>query len=294
MSDLDLLRPVLAFASVVDSGSFRGAAERLGLSAPYVSQMVSDLEARLGRQLLYRSTRRIALTAEGEVLLPHARAMADAFGEGLDTVRDIRRGLAGRLRVSAPTVLASPVFARVVNDFAARHPDMRIEIDLDDRAVDPVGAQVDLALRIGDPGNDPRLSRKLFETRGILCCAAHEAPNLKQPGDLLELIWLRSPATSDCLVLQGPSEEAFSARPERQIVVNNAALIRAMLAEGQAFALLPEFTIRDALAACELGVACAGWHVGLVGVYALYTERRTALSNARAFVDHLSAAMNSA
>lgn len=75
MSDLDLLRPMLAFATVVETGSFRAAADRLALSPPYVSQMVSDLEARLGRQLLYRSTRRIALTAEGEAFLPHARTL---------------------------------------------------------------------------------------------------------------------------------------------------------------------------------------------------------------------------
>ena len=85
MSDLDLLRPMLAFASVVETGSFRAAADRLVLSPAYVSQMVSELETRLGRQLLYRSTRRIALTAEGEAFLPHARTMSEAFANGLDT-----------------------------------------------------------------------------------------------------------------------------------------------------------------------------------------------------------------
>lgn len=287
MSDLDLLRPMLAFSTVVETGSFRSAADRLALSPPYVSQMVSDLEARLGRQLLYRSTRRLALTAEGEALLPHARAMSDAFANGLDEVRDARRSLTGRLRISAPTVLASPAFARTVAEFATLHPKLRLEIDLEDRAVDPVAQQVDLALRIGDPGEDPRLARRLFTTQGVLCCAPGLAEAARTPADLAALTWLRSPTTPPRLVLCGPHGQSFAAEPAFQIVVNNAALIRAMLAEGAGYALLPAFTVRDALSAGTFALACPGWGLPEVAVQALFTERRTALSNARAFVDHI-------
>lgn len=285
MYDLDLLRPTVAFAMVVDTGSFKGAAERLGLSAPYVSQMISDLESRLGRQLLYRSTRRIALTAEGEAFLPHSRTLSDAFAQGLDIVRDAKRGLTGRLRVSAPTVLASPAFARVVNAFATDHPGIALEIDMDDRAIDPVAAQVDLALRIGDPGEDPRLARKLFTTRGVICCAPGLTPNITHPGNLAGLTWLRSPATPARLSLRGPGGRHFAAEPERQVVINNAALIRTMLQEGGCYALFPEFTVRETLGAGTLGMACPDWIVPNVAVHALYTERRTALTNARSFVE---------
>lgn len=285
MNDLDLLRPMAAFAMVVDTGSFRAAADRLSLSPPYVSQMVSDLEARLGRQLLYRSTRRIALTPEGEAFLPHARALAEAFAEGLDTVRDARRRLSGRLRVSAPTVLASPAFARVVTGFATAHPGIALEIDLDDRAIDPVAAQVDLALRIGDPGDDPRLARKLFTTRGVICCAPATAAPVTHPAGLAGLSWLRSPATAARLSLRGPDGQAFVTEPDRQMVINNAALIRTMLQDGGCYALLPEFTVREALRAGALAVACPDWTIPDVALHALYTERRTALTNARAFVE---------
>ena len=133
MYDLDLLRPTVTFALVVETGSFKGAAERLGLSPPYVSQMISDLEARLGRQLLYRSTRRLALTAEGEAFLPHARTLSDAFARGLDIVRDAKRGLTGRLRVSVPTVLASPATA-AASALAGRIADPRAVAPRSERA----------------------------------------------------------------------------------------------------------------------------------------------------------------
>ncbi|WP_029041464.1 LysR family transcriptional regulator [Cucumibacter marinus] len=292
MNELDLLRPTLAFATVVDTGSFRAAADRLGRSPPYVSQMVSDLEDRLGRQLLFRSTRRLSLTADGEAFLPHARAMANAFNQGLDTVRDTRRNLAGRLRVSAPSVLASPVFARIVSGFAAQYPGIELEIDLEDRVVDPVAARVDLALRIGDPGDDHRLARKLFTTRGVVCCGADLARDLTAPDDLMASTWLRSPATPPRLGLIGPGGRQFTADPKAQIVVNNAALIRTMLAEGTGYAVLPEFAIHEALDAGALTVAVPEWCIPDVAVHALYTERRTALTNARAFVDHVQAALS--
>jgi DNA-binding transcriptional LysR family regulator len=278
---------MLAFATVVETGSFRAAADRLALSPPYVSQMVSDLEGRLGRQLLYRSTRRIALTVEGESFLPHARTLAEAFSEGLDTVRDARRRLSGRLRVSAPTVLASPAFARVVSGFATAHPGIALEIDLDDRAIDPVAAQVDLALRIGDPGDDPRLARKLFTTRGVICGAPATAAPVAHPAGLAGLTWLRSPATAARLSLRGPDGQAFVAEPDRQMVINNAALIRTLLHGGGCYALLPDFTVREALRAGALAEACPDWMIPDVAVHALYTERRTALTNARAFVEVL-------
>lgn len=285
MNDLDLMRPMAAFAMIVEAGSFRAAADRLGLSAPYVSQMLSELEARMGRQLLYRSTRRIALTADGEALLSHAQVLANAFSQGLNVVRDARRSLRGRLRISAPTVLASPAFARVVMAFSTAHPEMRLEIELEDRAVEPVAAKVDLALRIGNTGDDPRLARKLFTTRGILCCAPGVAAQSRQPADLANLTWLRSPTTASRLSLCGPAGQLYSADPRSQLVVNNAALIRSMLAEGGCYALLPEFAVREVLRAGTLAVACPDWSVPAVDVYALYTERRTALTNARAFVD---------
>ena len=285
MNDLDLMRPMVAFAMVVETGSFRAAADRLALSPPYVSQMISDLEARLGRQLLFRSTRRIALTTDGETLLPHAQALSSAFAQGLDVVRDARRSLTGRLRISAPTVLASPVFARVLTRFSASHPAMQLEVDLDDRAIDPVAFQVDLALRIGDPGDDPRLARKLFTTRGIVCCAPEDAARTTHPRELGRLTWVRSPATRSHFVLLGPDGQRHQIDPTAQIVVNNAGLIRAMLADGGCFGLLPDFTVREALADGRLAQACPDWSVPNVAVHALYTERRTALTNARAFVD---------
>ncbi|MCB1458730.1 MAG: LysR family transcriptional regulator [Nitratireductor sp.] len=287
MYDLDLLRPSVAFATVVETGSFKRAAERMGLSAPYVSQMVSDLETRLGRQLLYRSTRRIALTDAGAKFLPHARTLGEAFRDGLAEVRNEHRGLAGSLRISAPTVLVSPEFARLVRRFTLQHPDLHLQIDFDDKAVDPVASRIDLAIRIGDPGNDARLARKLFMTRGLICCSAEEAKRIRDPGDLGKSLWIRSPIGPDSFEIASARDRKVHVGPDSQLVINNAAMIRSLLRAGSGFALFPEFAVREALESGAMANPLPDWAIADVAVHALYTEHRTALANARAFVEHM-------
>jgi DNA-binding transcriptional LysR family regulator len=285
MIDLSLLRPMLAFSAVTEAGSFRGGADRLGLSPAYVSQLVSDLEARIGKQLLYRSTRRLALTEAGQAVLPHAVAMAEAFQAGLDSVRTSGTGLTGSLRLSLPTVLSNERFAHLVAQFSEANPALRLEVDLDDRPVNPVAAQVDLAIRVGDPGDDARLARRLFVTRGIVVTGPGGARALSVPADLASRIRLRSPAARDSLSLVRRKDgQRIEIAPQRQMVVNDAAMIRTLLSQTDGFALFPEFTVREAIAGGGLAHALPDWSVPDIPVTALYTERRTSLSNARAFV----------
>ena len=287
MNNLDLLRPTVVFAAVVDSGSFRSAADQLGLSAPYVSQLVSELESRLGRQLLYRTTRKLSLTAEGEVFLEHARKTSEAFRDGVLAVHNQRRALSGRLRVSVPTVLASSAFAQSINRFVKLHPAMRLEIDMNDHVVDPVQARMDLVIRVGDPGNDPRRARRLFTTSGVVCCAPSHAAHLRSPAELTTSVWLRSPAMSDKLQLVGPRQRSLSITPAAQVVINSASLIQTMVSQGAGFALFPSFAVADSLREGRLALAVPEWTISNVPVHALYTDRRTSLTNARSFVDHL-------
>lgn len=283
MNNLDLLRPIAVFVEVVDQGSFKGAAERLALSPPYVSQLISDLEARLGRQLLFRSTRKIEMTDAGVEFLDHARKMSDAFSAALQS----QTALSGRLRVTAPTVFAMPTFARIMSKFLEQHPDVSLEMILDDTAIDPVAARVDLSLRISDPGDDPRLARKLFETYGVVCCAPKIASKIHDIRDLTDLLWLRTPTTPHSLSLIDTKGKVCKVTPKHQMTVNSAEMIVALLKETSGFAVFPEFATVDTIDTGELVNPLPGCKTSVVPAYALYTERRTELSNARAFVNCL-------
>src|SRR5262245_62935400 len=107
---LDQLKALAVFAKVVECASFREAARALGLSPSVVSHHVAALERGLGQALLYRSTRRLALTPEGEALYGAARAMVDAAERGLDAAGAHGGEPAGSLRVTAPAMLAETEF----------------------------------------------------------------------------------------------------------------------------------------------------------------------------------------
>lgn len=286
MNDLELLRPSAVFATVVEEGSFRGAADRLGLSAPYVSQLVADLETRLGRQLLYRSTRRLTLSSDGERYLAVAQQIADALSEELTTFRAEIEGLVGQLRLSVPTILAAPFFAQLVTEFQLDNPKLEMTIMMEDQPVDPLDHQIDLVIRIGDPGKDPRPARKLFETIGIVCTSADLADKIETPNDLMRYRWVKTPAMQkDIKLLSAASRASKVVTGNFVLTTNNGQLTSRLIAENAGWAIFPEFSVRKALNAGDLVRVLPDWHLPAVGVFGLYSARRTSLSNAKTFLD---------
>ena len=113
---LDQLRQIAIFAKTVDHGSFRGAARSLRLSPSVVSHHVTQLEKRLGTPLLYRSTRKLSVTPDGERLLSAAQDMIEAAETGLQDVSNQSHQPSGVLRVTVPAVLTQ---SRLTNQMAA-------------------------------------------------------------------------------------------------------------------------------------------------------------------------------
>jgi len=286
---VDLLRPSAVFAAVVEDGSFRAAAKTLGLSAPFVSQLVSDLEDRLGTQLLFRSTRRLALTENGAAYLDQITTMLDAFQTGLSTIRAQKGGASGSLRVNAPTILATPFFARFLLRFQGDNPDVTLSIDMSDGHDNPIDREFDLAIRIGMPENDTRPARKMFETKVVVCASADIAQSVSTLADLDQLTWL-IPRHLDPKQLHfthsKTGETCALIAPERMKIDNNH-LIHHLLAEGAGIAVFPEFAVAQALSEGRLVRLLPAWDLPVTGVYSLYSARRTSLSNARVFVDAL-------
>src|SRR5437667_9970055 len=123
---IDDLKPLALFAKVVELGSFRGAARTYGLSASVVSHHVSELEGRLGVALLYRSTRKLALTPGGDLRLAAAREMLAAAQRGVDAVSGRSATPSGLLRVTAPAFFAETPFPKDLAAFARAYP--RVEL----------------------------------------------------------------------------------------------------------------------------------------------------------------------
>jgi DNA-binding transcriptional LysR family regulator len=146
---LDKLKAMAMFAQVVTRGSFRQAAQDLGVSAALVSQTVAELEAELAVQLLRRTTRRLSLTDAGEQYLDHCRRIIDQVGMAEQSVRRTGEVEAGVVRLQIPAALMRLFLADRLKDFFRTYPQIRLEVISDDRVPDFWGDRLDAAVFVG-------------------------------------------------------------------------------------------------------------------------------------------------
>src|SRR5499427_1559214 len=194
------------FQRVIERGSFAGAAEDMGLSPSAVSKIITRLELRLGVRLINRTTRRLALTAEGEVYLERAREILRAIEAAESDISSARMSPCGHLRVHTFPVVAVHL-APALPDFLARYPQITFDFMVTNRIVDLVGENVDVSLRMGPLNDSGLVSRKIVDLRRVVCAspgylARHGRP--VEPADL---------ARHACLILsRNPGSASWSFR----------------------------------------------------------------------------------
>ena len=190
------------FERVAERGSFAGAAEDVSLSPSAVAKLITRLEHRLGVRLINRTTRRLALTAEGEIYLDRVREILGAIEAAKSEIASAGTSPRGHLRVHTFPVIAAHQLAPALPDFLARHPHITFDFMVTNRAVDLVGENVDVSLRMG-PLEDSRLvSRKIVDLSRVVCAspgylASHGRP--AKPADLIRhacLILSRNPGSA--------------------------------------------------------------------------------------------------
>ncbi|MGU3402725.1 LysR family transcriptional regulator [Methylobacterium brachiatum] len=176
------------FVAVAEAGSLSGAARRLGLTPSAVSRVVARIEARLGVQLLVRTTRTLRLTAEGETYGRAARRILADLDE-TETALSDRGCPRGRVRISAATAHGRLVIVPLLGAFVARHPGIVVEIDLSDEIADVLGGRADIGIRFGPLADSPLTARRLGETgRTVVAAPAYlaRAGTPRRPADLAD------------------------------------------------------------------------------------------------------------
>jgi DNA-binding transcriptional LysR family regulator len=160
-----------SFVAVVDSQGFARAGDRLGMAKSMVSRRVSELEKRLGVQLLQRTTRRQSLTEAGEQFYQRAQRLLADLNEAEQFVADAHCKISGRIKLAAPMGLGVDMLSEPVCHFMAAHADIKIDINLNDRQVDLIKENIDLAIRIGDLEDSSLVARKLARVKFVVCAS---------------------------------------------------------------------------------------------------------------------------
>jgi DNA-binding transcriptional LysR family regulator len=190
------------FQRVAERGSFAGAAEDAGLSPSAVAKLITRLETRLGVRLINRTTRRLALTAEGKMYLEHAREILAAIESAEADIASARLSPRGHLRVHTFPFIAVHHLVPVLSDFLTRYPQITFDFLVTNRIVDIIGENVDVSLRSGELNDSALIARKIVDLTRIVCAspsylARHGRP--VRPADLVHhscLTLSRNPGSS--------------------------------------------------------------------------------------------------
>jgi len=212
-----------AFVRAIERNGFSPAARDLGVTPSAVSKLVSRLERRLGVTLLHRTTRRLALTAEGEIYFERAQRIVDAIADAEAEVMRFGERPRGRLRINVGVAFGTYALVPALPEFFARYPEIELELGLTDQVVDLAAVGADLAIRLPPLGDANLVARKLTDFTRVVCAAPaylarHGTP--RTPDDL---------AQHECLTIGGVSgqrEWPFEAADGvRQVAVRGAITV---------------------------------------------------------------------
>jgi DNA-binding transcriptional LysR family regulator len=287
LGGLDLL------AAVVETQSFVGAGERLGLSQSGVSRAVQRLEERVGVRLFDRNARAVRLTDDGRRFHAQVAPLLGALEEAVDGAAGAAVRVRGRLRVNADPFFASTVLAPRLPEFLGAHPELALDVVTSDRAGNLVADGFDLALRFGDPEAEGLIARKLLQTRIVTCAspsylAKHGRP--RHPRDLTKghvCILFTDPRTRrpfEWDFVQGPRRLANLPVSGRLTLNDGTTAIEACVA-GCGIAQPMEIGVRRQLREGTLVELFPRWHDELFPLYVLYPSRFLPSAKVRAFLD---------
>lgn len=291
---MDRIQQLEAFVRVAETGSFTRAAELLGLPRSTVSTLVQALEARLGVRLLDRTTRRVALTADGESYYARAARLLTDFEEAEAPFLEEEAPIRGRLRVDAPARIARLILAPALPGFFTRHPEIELELGSTDRAVDLIQEGVDCVLRVGG-SSDPLL---IVEPLGLLtqlnCASPGYLARYGVPQRIEDLsshfaVHYASPATGALDEWEYVDAQGRARRvPMRALVtVNNAETYLACCLADMGLIQVPAYDAQQDLRAGRLVEVLPQWRAAPMQIALMYPRRRHGSRRLHAFIDWL-------
>lgn len=287
------LNQLLIFAKVVEQGSFIGAARSLALPKTTISRKVQELEERLGTRLLQRTTRRVSLTEAGAIYYDYCNRIVQEMEDANHAVGRIQEAPRGFLRVSATFSFGMSALVPIVPDFMARYPDIHLQLELRNDAVDLVAEGFDLAIRIGPLADSSYAVRNLGESRMRLYASPDYLAN--QAGlDTPEELSRRPTLTLSRLARHGrflwPLSNGHETREiylTPHLVANDPGVIKFAALAGLGVALLPEILVRQETAEQRLVAVLPEWEAPKTEFGAVYASRRGLSPKVRVFIDYL-------
>lgn len=286
---MDGIGAIPVFVAVVENDGFAAAARKLGVSKSAVSKRITLLEARLGAQLLHRSTRKLSLTEAGERYFVHAVEALAAAREAEDAVAQLQSAPRGSLKINAPMSFGRLHVAPLVPEFLKQYPLIEIDMVMDDRIIDLVEGGFDVAIRGGTLPDSALIARKLAPLHSVLCAAPDyiaEHGHPSEPADLLNHNCIHYSYSSGAAgwTLLGPNEPV-TVRTSGNYQVNNSEALREVLIGKCGIGRLPTFVAGPDILSGRLIRVLPQFRMSSQSLYSVFPERRHMPAKVRVFLD---------
>jgi DNA-binding transcriptional LysR family regulator len=288
------LAETTAFVAVVELKSFTKAAKQLALSPPRVSEMVRNLEERLGVRLVERTTRSVAPTAAGERLLERLRPVLDEYQSALESTNEFRGRPAGLLRLTAPPPAADFFLGSAIPRFLAQYPEISLDLSFNDALTDIVAERFDAGIRIGERIERDMIAVRVTDELPLVVAGSPayfaQRGKPKSPKDLV---------AHDCIRIRFASgtylpwrfrvkRRDLEVHVKGRLVVNSVSLARRVAVEGLALIQTPLLFIASDLSEGKLTTVLEQWApTPVTGFFLYYPSRRQMRPALKALVDFL-------
>lgn len=289
---MDELKRMAVFTRVVEAKSFSEAARQLGVAKSAVSKQIQLLEKDVGIRLLNRSSRRLGLTEAGQIFYRHSAEIVQRAHIALSELREYQNQPTGTLRVSSPVAFGSTQLVPVVKELRAMYPELAVELLFEDRVINMVEDNVDIAIRVGWLDDSSMIARQLCEVPMLVFAAPeylakHGSPN--RPEDLTGHTWIA------LNLLSSPWRWSFQRRDQTTQVqmrgdlrANSIHGVVEMVKQGLGVSAIAKYMIEEELSTGRLVSLLPEFKLRPIGVHAVYPHRDHMPPKTRVFLEFLS------
>lgn len=288
--DGGLLHAMQAFLKVIDSGSFTAAAEQMELTTAQVSRLISELEGRLGTKLLQRTTRQHALTDIGATYAEQCRHVLAMVDEAETQAMGRATKPQGRLRVLSMTSFGHHYVSPMMAEFCQTYPELTVEYRTSQNVPDLLGKGIDVSLYLAESLADSRfVARQIGTIFSLLCASPTYLEKYGEPKSLEDLqkhacLRLVNPSITPQWHLISEKSCSYQIDITGPLIADTPELLLDMVQQDMGIALLPTFTVIEAVRTGRLRRVLSDWRSPDIGVYTLIPSRHFIDAKTRAWL----------
>jgi DNA-binding transcriptional LysR family regulator len=289
---MDRFGNMRTFIRVVEAGSISGAADRLGVAKSAVSRRLKELEEHLGVELFHRTTRKMNLTDSGRAFYHQSVRILDDVLEAEIAISQAHGTLKGSLKIALPSTFGLMHMGPAINEFLQAHPQIEFDLDFNDREVDLLQEEFDLAIRIAKLPDSSLIARRLAPIQFVMCASPSYLERMGTPQTPDELI------EHQCLVysllrdfeywhLSDSKGKEVKIKISPYLKASTGEFLKDAAVDGMGIILVPSFIVYKEIERGTLVPVLKDYKIPQVVAYAIYPQTRHLSQRVRAFVDFL-------